>query len=78
MTEILTETKEFFYLDNMRQVYHNKNIYNQDPLCWAEEILHLTDNHTSLSKFLTKLGYMGNVTEKLKQFFNNYLEEVKT
>ena len=78
MTEILTETKEFFWLDDMRRVYHDKNIYNQNSVCWAEEILHLTDNHISLSKFLTKLGYVGNVTVKLKQFFNNYLEEVKT
>lgn len=72
MTEILTETSEFFWLDNMRKVYHEKNIYNQNAICWAEEILHLTENHHALSRFLTKLGYVGTVTEKLAQFFKNY------
>jgi hypothetical protein len=69
LTEILTETPEFFWLDNMRNIYHEKNIYNQNPECWAEEILHLTDDHYSLSCFLTEIGYSGNVKEKLAQFF---------
>jgi hypothetical protein len=62
-------TREIEYLYNMKKIYKSKGLYPTYFRGWAEEILHLVDNHMALSNLLTNMGYRGKLIDKLTEFY---------
>jgi hypothetical protein len=53
----------------MKQYYKNKGFYKDYPEGFAEEVMHLVDDHKALSIELNKMGFRGSVKEKLTKFY---------
>ena len=63
------DTPETKWLKGMKQSYKNNGLYKDYPEGFAEEVMHLIDDHKALSIELNKMGFRGSVKEKLTKFY---------